>query len=82
MTVQPLTPPPEFLEAAAAWHIAFDPGDLERLGLYLALLLDANTRFNLTGVSDPGAAWTRHVFDSLTLMPLIWLATVRFQIIS
>lgn len=66
--MQPLKPPATFLSQAESFGIAFDPGDLERLGLYLALLLDANTRFNLTAVTDPHEAWMKHVFDSLTLL--------------
>ncbi len=66
--MQPFEAPETFLSEAAAFGIAFDPGDLERLGLYLALLLDANTRFNLTAVTDPHEAWMKHIFDSLTLL--------------
>lgn len=69
--IAPLHPPDTFARQAESLNIAFDAGDLERLGLYLALLLDANTRFNLTGITDPEQAWTRHVFDSLTLVPVI-----------
>jgi len=72
-----IPPPPEFLAMIAEREIEFDPGDVERLGRFLALLLDANTRFNLTGVTDPAAAWTRHVFDSLTLMPVLASLDVR-----
>ncbi len=67
----PLLPTEEFLREAGSYGIAFDEGDLEELGLYLALLLEANTRFNLTAITDPAQAWMRHLFDSLTLMP--WL---------
>lgn len=70
-TISPLQPTPEFLDAAGAYGIAFEPGDLERLGRYLALLLDANTRMNLTAIRDPGEAWMRHIFDSLTLLPML-----------
>ena len=41
-----------------------------RLGVYGALLLDANTRFNLTGASD-AADVVPHLLDSLTLVPLV-----------
>jgi 16S rRNA (guanine527-N7)-methyltransferase len=41
------------------------------LGLFLALLLDANRSFNLTAIRDPDEAWTRHILDSLTLLPLL-----------
>lgn len=57
--------------------------DLSRLGLqvseealallvaYLDLLLEANTRFNLTAVRDRDEAWRRHIIDSLTLLPFL-----------
>ncbi|MEO0482495.1 MAG: 16S rRNA (guanine(527)-N(7))-methyltransferase RsmG [Planctomycetota bacterium] len=67
----PMIPPASFLEACAAFGIQFEPGDLERLGLYLALLLEANAAINLTAVRDADEAWTRHIFDALTLMPLL-----------
>ena len=63
--------PAAFLERIAALGIELEPHDLHRLGRYLALLLDANTRFNLTAITDPNEAWMRHVLDSLTLLPLI-----------
>jgi len=67
----PLVPPESFLTAAAELGIEFEPGDLERLGLYLALLLEVNKSFNLTAVTDPEQAWTKHILDSLTLIPLL-----------
>lgn len=67
-STSPLAPTPEFLALCTGHGIAFDEGDVERLGRYLSLLLDANTRFNLTAITDPALGWTRHVFDSLTLM--------------
>ncbi len=69
--ITPLTPSADFQERVETLGVAFDEGDLERLGRYLALLLDANTRFNLTSVTDPDEAWERHIFDSLTLLPFI-----------
>lgn len=35
------------------------------------MLLHANTRMNLTAVRDPNEAWDKHIFDALTLMPLL-----------
>jgi 16S rRNA (guanine527-N7)-methyltransferase len=67
----PLEPTPEFLAAAAELGIDFEPADLPRLGQYLALLLDTNQHFNLTSITDPAAAWLRHILDSLTLLPLL-----------
>lgn len=67
----PLPPSTDFTDLAAGLGIEFEPGDVERLGLYLAILLDATTTMNLTSLRDPDEAWTRHVFDSLTLLPML-----------
>jgi 16S rRNA (guanine527-N7)-methyltransferase len=63
--------PTDFARAMEQHGIAFDDGDLARLGRYLDLLLEANTRFNLTAITEPAEAWSRHVGDSLTLLPLL-----------
>jgi len=75
--IAPLAAPTWLVEQASELGIEFEPGDVEQLGLYLALLLDANTRFNLTAVTDPGEAWRRHIFDSLTLVPFIISAEAK-----
>lgn len=67
----PLPPPDSFLSAAAQAGIEFEPGDLEALGAYLALLLDETTRINLTAVRDPDEAWTTLILDSLTLLSVL-----------
>jgi len=64
-----LTPTEEFASACRTHGIEFEDGDLDRLGTFLALLLETNERFNLTSVTEPAAAWMRHIFDSLTLFP-------------
>ncbi len=65
-------PAPEgFLAAAGEMGIEFDSGDVERLGRYLGMLLKANEAVNLTAVTDVGEAWTRHILDSLTLLPML-----------
>ncbi|MEO1128807.1 MAG: 16S rRNA (guanine(527)-N(7))-methyltransferase RsmG [Planctomycetota bacterium] len=63
--------PADFLEACNDLGVAFDDGDLARLGIYLDLLLRTNKIVNLTAVKEEHAAWTRHVFDALTLLPLL-----------
>ena len=63
--------PDVFLADAEQLGLAFDPGDLERLGRFLDLLYEANSRMNLTAIRDPAEAWSRHILDSLTLVP--WL---------
>jgi 16S rRNA (guanine527-N7)-methyltransferase len=69
--LRPLPPPPAFLDAAERFGIALEPVELQSLGLFLALLLDAAQHVNVTGVRDPDEAWTRHVLDSLTLLALL-----------
>lgn len=69
--VSPLSPPPGFLDAAGELGVSFEPGEVERLGKYLAILLDANTRMNLTAITSPDEAWTRHILDSLSLLSVL-----------
>lgn len=63
--------PPGFEDACAEQGIAFEPGDLDRLGRFLAMLLDANQQVNLTAIKDPADAWSRHILDALTLLPVL-----------
>ncbi|MDA1024951.1 MAG: 16S rRNA (guanine(527)-N(7))-methyltransferase RsmG [Planctomycetota bacterium] len=72
------TPPESFLTASSAAGIHFEPEDIPRIGRYLELLYDANSRMNLTGIRDPEEAWFRHVLDSLTLLP--WVLEMREKI--
>jgi 16S rRNA (guanine527-N7)-methyltransferase len=44
---------------------------LDRLKAYVALLIKWQDRMNLVGPATVGAIWTRHVADSLQLLPLI-----------
>jgi 16S rRNA (guanine527-N7)-methyltransferase len=69
--IGPLLPPPAFLAAATELGVEFEPGDLEQLGRYLALLLETNRQFNLTAITDPDEAWMRHILDSLTLLQVL-----------
>jgi 16S rRNA (guanine527-N7)-methyltransferase len=73
-------PPPLFIEQARRLNIELDPDDVRKLGRYLWLLLDANTRFNLTAIKSADEAWTRHIIDSLTLVPLIVSVEARTAI--
>lgn len=68
---KPLEPPEAFLAAAVRLKLQFDDGDIEKLGTYLAMLLEHTTRVNLTAIREPDEAWTRHIYDSLALLPLI-----------
>jgi len=68
-------PPPnsEFDAALGTLGVELDEHDRERLRAFLDRLYAANESMNLTRV-PVAAAWMRHVFDSLTLVP--WLASL------
>ena len=67
----------------------FVPKQLEQLGLdishkqleqmthFLDLLLEANKKVNLTAIRDCDRAWSRHIIDSLTILP--WIETLPKQ---
>jgi 16S rRNA (guanine527-N7)-methyltransferase len=61
--------PADFYHSIADLGIAFDEGDVDHLASFIDLLLETNRAFNLTAVKDPGQAWTRHILDSLSLIP-------------
>jgi 16S rRNA (guanine527-N7)-methyltransferase len=61
--------PSSFYESIANLGVEFDDGDVEKLGLFLDLLYETNRLFNLTAIKDPEEAWTKHVLDSLSLIP-------------
>lgn len=67
----PLPAPAGFVQAAEEIGVAFDDGDVEKLGLYLAHLLETNKHFNLTAITEADQAWQRHVLDALTLLPYL-----------
>lgn len=67
----PLLPPEDFAAALGALGVALDDAAVARLGDYLARLLAMNERMNLTAITDPAEAWTRHCLDALTLVPLL-----------
>lgn len=69
--MQALVPPDGWVERVGALGVSFAPGEVERLGGYLALLLEANTRMNLTAIRDAAEAWEKHIFDALTIVPVL-----------
>ncbi|MEM7622402.1 MAG: 16S rRNA (guanine(527)-N(7))-methyltransferase RsmG [Planctomycetota bacterium] len=67
----PHAAPESFLAQANDLGVVFEAGDVEQLGRYLALLLEANKVINLTSVRDADEAWVRHILDALTLLPVV-----------
>lgn len=61
--------PPFVREDLRQLQIELDDDRLAQLARYLAMLLEANQRMNLTAVREPEAAWRRLIVDSLTLLP-------------
>jgi len=53
---------------AAALGLALDGARVERFARYRDLLLDWNTRVNLTAITDPAEVVTRHFLDALTCL--------------
>lgn len=67
--VVPLAPPLDFGARLAAHGVVLPQAVLVRLGHYLALLLAMNEHLGLTAITEPAAAWERHVLDALSLLP-------------
>lgn len=67
----PLAPPDDFAERLTGIGVSLDAAAIAGLGDYLARLLAMNEHMNLSAIKDPGEAWTRHVLDALTLVPLL-----------
>jgi 16S rRNA (guanine527-N7)-methyltransferase len=66
-----MEPPTIFHEGLKSLGLTLEPETLLRLERYLALLLETNKSFNLTGIKDPDEAWMRHILDSLSLLSWI-----------
>jgi len=55
--------------AAAGVHV--ERAAHERLKLFVELLLEENTKLNLTSIREPRAVWEVHICDALSLLPLL-----------
>ncbi len=69
--VVPASVPGSFTAACTDFGLAFEPGEVEALARFLGFLLAVNEKMNLTAIRDVEEAWTRHIFDALTLLPLL-----------
>jgi 16S rRNA (guanine527-N7)-methyltransferase len=58
-------------ELAAKAGLELSERQQEQLSRYLDLLLDVNTRMNLTRIADRAAAEVQHVGDALTVLPFL-----------
>jgi 16S rRNA (guanine527-N7)-methyltransferase len=62
---------PEVVERAAQYGVALEGAMGAQLARYLDRLLETNRAFNLTAVTEPAAAWEKHIVDSLSLAPAL-----------
>ena len=67
----PLDVPADLRERLTPLGAALDDAAVAKLARYLGLLLAANAQMNLTAITDPAEAWSRHALDALSLVPLI-----------
>jgi 16S rRNA (guanine527-N7)-methyltransferase len=65
----PLTPPAHFIEGLASLGVTLDRAQTALMGDFLARLLAMNEQMNLTAITSPDEAWTRHALDALSLVP-------------
>lgn len=68
---EPLEAPADFVSRLNDHGIRVDPSVIAKIGDYLARLLAMNAQMNLTAIDTPEAAWEKHAFDALTLVPLL-----------
>ena len=61
----------ELLEGAAALGVALSQTQQQQLLAYLALLVKWNKAYNLTAVRDPDEMVSRHLLDSLSVVPFV-----------
>ncbi len=65
-------PPTEsFLRDCKTIGLELPDAEVAALGRYLHLLLETNKLFNLTAITEPEAAWRRHILESLSFVPHI-----------
>ena len=56
------------VDGAAALGVSLDDAQLDQFRRFRDLLLDVNSRVNLTAITDPAEVVTRHFLDSLTCL--------------
>lgn len=64
-----LAAPVDLAARAAALGVTLASDTVLQLGSYLALLLAMNEAVNLTAITEPAEAWSRHILDALSVLP-------------
>lgn len=63
--------PAWFDESCQQIGLELSPDERDGLARFLEMLLETNQRFNLTAIKEPDAAWRRHIFESIALLPML-----------
>lgn len=64
----------EIMRAKAAnFNIELSENQIKMLDVYAEMLVDWNTRINLTGITDSEGIMTRHFEDSLTMLSVVYI---------
>ena len=63
--------PSDVRDALDAMGLELEPREVEQLRAFLGMLLGANETTNLTAITEPAAAWKKHILDALTLVPAL-----------
>lgn len=58
------------IERAGNFH-SLSPTQAELLARHLCLVLEHNQRLNLTRITDPNVAISKHILDSLSVVPIV-----------
>lgn len=56
----------EFVEECATLGVELSPTMIDRFSLYVAMLLERNSKFNLTAIDTAAEVWRKHFLDSLS----------------
>lgn len=65
------TVPADVAAGAAQFGVELEGALGGQIARYLERLLETNRTFNLTAITDPLEAWTKHALDSLSLAPAL-----------
>ena len=68
-----LIDPEKMRKKALRFDISLSDSQIHSLEVYASMLVDWNTRMNLTGIVDPDGIMTRHFEDSLCLLHYVTL---------
>ena len=75
-------PREDVIRQAAGYGVALEGQVGQQLHQYLLRLLETNEAFNLTAVTEPEAAWHKHILDSLSLVPQLASAPASSRVVD